>query len=108
VRPKGVRAAAGTLTEPVSRFLNLRDAFHAVRDPCRSPNGSVRPKGDPCRMPNGSMRPKGGTGTAVEATGSSIANGALRDPCRNAASAGTMRRPFAGRGEAEANSETLS
>jgi hypothetical protein len=62
MRPKGGRAAAAELTKKVSRLLN------AVRNPCRKPNGS--------------MRPKGGSGTAVEATGSSIDNGALSDPCR--------------------------
>jgi hypothetical protein len=97
MRPKGGRATAAEPTEkersePVSPFLNLRNA--AVLDPCRRPNGSVRPKGDrsaaaaadptavrvPCRMPNGSVRPKGGSGAVVGEL--SAAALALRDPCR--------------------------
>jgi hypothetical protein len=106
VRPKGGRGAAAALTEPVSRFLNLRDA--PVLDPCRRPNGSVRLKGDrgaaaaadrivqpvsrqavrvPCRMPNGSVRPKGGRGAAAARTKPvsrflNLRDAAVLDPCR--------------------------
>jgi hypothetical protein len=88
VRPKGGRAAAAEPTE-VSRLLN------AVRDSCRKPNGSMRPKGgsgavveatgqgalgDPCRMPNGSVRPKGGRAAAAEPTEVSRLLNAVRDP----------------------------
>jgi hypothetical protein len=102
VRPKGDRGAAvNRKVEPVSR--------HAVRDPCRMPNGSVRPKGDkvaaaptepvsrllnlnpryalhavrdPRRRPNGSVRLKGDRGAAVNRKVEPVSRQAVRDPCR--------------------------
>jgi hypothetical protein len=65
MRPKGGRVAAAALTEPVSRYAEwLNETKERQWGGSRGNRPRPGALGDPCRMPNGSMRPKGGRGAA--------------------------------------------